>query len=337
MSLIVGQELRGCKATYQIIEVLKGASVFKAAIVTNSSEAALSRHSSRFAVIKSEPIDHRKVIYEREHHNYQDHKISSSHYIRKLFDLIGHSPEDQIAPKPQQRCMVFEWMESELRTVSSSRVRSNPSLPRIIAKSTLKALAVFQDAQGVHTDVNPNNILLSNLAEPSPEVKLADLGNLIGEGYNKMRVQSLPTRAPEVWRGLGCWHTSDVWSLGVTLLHWLASKPIFGPGDKVIDGMTEAWCIAKIIRLIGLPGQPVDPSYLEEFATANFLEAATFTLPESSEQTQFIKVGSLREELERLPRDIVSWECMDFIEHLLILDHNKRPSAKEALSHPYIR
>ena len=50
MSLIVGQELRGCKATYQIIEVLKGASVFKAAIVTNSSEAALSRHSSRLYV-----------------------------------------------------------------------------------------------------------------------------------------------------------------------------------------------------------------------------------------------------------------------------------------------
>ena len=40
---------------------------------------------------------------------------------------------------------------------------------------------------------------------------------VLQEGYDKIRVQSLPTRAPEVWRGLGCWHSSDVWSLGVTV------------------------------------------------------------------------------------------------------------------------
>lgn len=40
---------------------------------------------------------------------------------------------------------------------------------------------------------------------------------VLREGYDKIRVQSLPTRAPEVWRGLGCWHSSDVWSLGVTV------------------------------------------------------------------------------------------------------------------------
>ncbi len=64
-------------------------------------------------------------------------------------------------------------------------------------------------------------------------VKVGDLGNserlprqvrrtmlivaVLQEGYDKIRVQSLPTRAPEVWRGLGCWHSSDVWSLGVTV------------------------------------------------------------------------------------------------------------------------
>lgn len=40
---------------------------------------------------------------------------------------------------------------------------------------------------------------------------------VLQEGYDNIRVQSLPTRAPEVWRGLGCWHSSDVWSLGVTV------------------------------------------------------------------------------------------------------------------------
>ena len=40
---------------------------------------------------------------------------------------------------------------------------------------------------------------------------------VVPEGYAKVRIQSLETRAPEVWRGLGCWPSSDVWSLGVTV------------------------------------------------------------------------------------------------------------------------
>ncbi len=39
------------------------------------------------------------------------------------------------------------------------------------------------------------------------------------EGYDLIRLQSLPTRAPEVWRGFGCWQSSDVWSVGVTVSH----------------------------------------------------------------------------------------------------------------------
>jgi serine/threonine protein kinase len=82
-------------------------------------------------------------------------------------------------------------------------------------------------------DINPNNVFLSSIDTPSPVVKVGDLGNsehsplrtprtmlilaVLQEGYDKIRVQSLPTRAPEVWRGLGCWHSSDVWSLGVTV------------------------------------------------------------------------------------------------------------------------
>lgn len=40
---------------------------------------------------------------------------------------------------------------------------------------------------------------------------------VLREGYSTIRTQSLPTRAPEVWQGLGCWHSSDVWSFGVTV------------------------------------------------------------------------------------------------------------------------
>ncbi len=81
--------------------------------------------------------------------------------------------------------------------------------------------------------INPKNVFLSGINGPSPVVKVGDLGNgeyLLDqllptaltiaasyEGPNQIRVQSLPTRAREVWRDLRCWYSSDVWSLGVTV------------------------------------------------------------------------------------------------------------------------
>lgn len=175
---------------------------------------------------------------------------------------------------------------------------------------------------------------------------------VLREGYDKIRVQSLPTRAPEVWRGLGCWHSSDVWSLGVTvsfslsistsanqekLAHWLASSAIFGAEDKIVQGLTEAWCIAKIRRLIGPLGPPVNNAeYEEEFLVAEEL-GSTFEHPDTKVETQFITVGTLRQELEKLPGPKVSSELLDFIESLLVIDHTKRPTALEALRHSYLQ
>ena len=176
---------------------------------------------------------------------------------------------------------------------------------------------------------------------------------VLKEGYDIIRVQSLPTRAPEVWRGLGCWPSSDVWSVGVTvsyipsypigsrlieqLTRWLSPSLIFGAKDKIVKGLTEAWCIAKIRRLIGPLGPPVNPDYEEEFVVAEHLESTTFEHPDTKLGTQFIKVGTLRQELEHLEHPKVSPELIDFIEYLLVMDHTKRPTASEALQHPYLQ
>lgn len=37
------------------------------------------------------------------------------------------------------------------------------------------------------------------------------------EGVNGEQAQMLETCAPEVWKGLGVWPTSDVWSVGITV------------------------------------------------------------------------------------------------------------------------
>lgn len=121
------------------------------------------------------------------------------------------------------------------------------------------------------------------------------------------------------------------------MAHWLSPSPIFGAKDKIVEGLTEAWCIAKIRRLVGPLGPPVSPEYEEEFLVAEHLESSTFKHPDTNLETHFIERGTLRQELERLPGPKVSSELIDFIEYLLVVDHTKRPTAAEALQHPYLR
>ena len=53
--------------------------------------------------------------------------------------------------------------------------------------------------------------------------------------------------------------------------------------------------------------------------------------------TKLIEEGTLREELQRLSDPSVSLQILDFIESLLVVDHSKRPTASEALQHPYLQ
>ena len=122
----------------------------------------------------------------------------------------------------------------------------------------------------------------------------------------------------------------------IKLAHWLSHSTIFGPGDKIVQDLTEAWCIAKIQRLVGHIQPPVDSKYEEEFGLAEYLETQSFRPPGSSSERQFIIKGTLRQELGKLSAPKVSPALLDFIEFLLVVDHEKRPTAVEALQHPYL-
>jgi len=100
--------------------------------------------------------------------------------------------------------------------------------------------------------------------------------------------------------------------------------------------MTEAWCLAKMIRLAGALEAPIKPEYGEEFATAEFLERETFIHPATGVEEKFIKLGTIRQELEAVPGHKIDVSCIDFIESLLVVDHAKRPTAREALKHPWL-
>ncbi len=70
---------------------------------------------------------------------------------------------------------------------------------------------------------------------------------------------------------------------------------------------------------------------------AGELSTGTYIDPESDGPASYIDVGTLRQELESLSGPKVDPGLLDFIDSLLIVDHTKRPTAAEALEHPYLR
>lgn len=115
------------------------------------------------------------------------------------------------------------------------------------------------------------------------------------------------------------------------------STTIFGKADKLVDGLSETWCIAKIIRLIGPIETPVKSEYDVDFEVAAFLASETFIHPATSQPTKYISVDTLRKELERFPRDLFPLDLIEFLEFLLVIDHTQRPTAREALKHHFLR
>jgi serine/threonine protein kinase len=92
-----------------------------------------------------------------------------------------------------------------------------------------------------------------------------------------------------------------------------------------------------MIRLVGPLDGPIVPEFQEEFDITGALEQSTFAHPLTGLEEQCIKLGTIRQELEKVSGSKIEKGCIDFIESLLAVDHTKRPSAKEALEHPWLR
>jgi hypothetical protein len=118
------------------------------------------------------------------------------------------------------------------------------------------------------------------------------------------------------------------------LSHWLYGGAIFGASDKLIEGHTEAWCIAKLQSLVGKLGACADyPPYENEFELAEQLVSMKL----GPGHDKLIKINTLRQELQSLSDPSVSTRFIDFIDYLLVIDMTKRPMARDALQHSYLK
>ena len=199
-----------------------------------------------------------------------------------------------------------------------------------IAKQLLEALELIH-AQGlIHCDLKPENILLKSFSRC--QVKVIDLGSsCFGSDRLSSYIQSRSYRAPEVV--LGCLpYTSsvDLWSLGCILAELWTGYVLFQ------NDSTQS-LLARILGIIGpipkhmlLAGQQTDQFFLPNGGDL-FIE-----LDQAPDDNRLLQVlVPKRTSLFQRMR-IEDPEFLDFLASLLQIDPDLRPSAGQALRHPWL-
>lgn len=200
-----------------------------------------------------------------------------------------------------------------------------------IAKQLLAALDYVHSLRLIHCDLKPENILVKSYSNCF--VKVIDFGSsCFVDDHLSSYVQSRSYRAPEVMLGLPYDQKIDLWSLGCILAELWTGYVLF-QNDSVQS------LLARIIGIIGdfpyhlmTRGRYV-PQYFTQDGQLYQELTDSPTCPDRGRRLHLLvpKKTSLQ---QRMCTD--SKEFLDFMERLLTLDPSKRPTAAEALRHPWI-
>ncbi|KAF0906796.1 hypothetical protein E2562_012581 [Oryza meyeriana var. granulata] len=214
--------------------------------------------------------------------------------------------------------VVFELMESDLHQV----IKANDDLTKehyqFFLYQLLRALKYIHTANVYHRDLKPKNIL----ANSNCKLKICDFG-LARVAFNDTPTTIFWTdyvatrwyRAPELCGSFFSKYTPaiDIWSIGCIFAEVLTGKPLF-PGKNVVhqlDLMTD---------LLGTPSMDTISRVRNEKAR-RYLSSMRKKEPILFSQ-KFPSADPL---------------ALDLLQKLLAFDPKDRPTAEEALAHPYFK
>jgi len=183
----------------------------------------------------------------------------------------------------------------------------------------LKALDFCHSVGIMHRDVKPHNIMIDHERR---QVRLIDWG--LAEFYHpgteyNVRVASRYFKAPELLVDYKMYdYSTDLWSLGCMFAGLIFRKEPFFHGHDNID---------QLVRIVRVLGTDELEAYLGKY---NIKLGRQFdgVIGRNQRKPWSAFIAPRCEHL-------TSAAALDFCDKLLRYDHQERPTAKEAMSHPY--
>ncbi|KAH9304399.1 hypothetical protein KI387_008803, partial [Taxus chinensis] len=205
---------------------------------------------------------------------------------------------------------VFEYMEYNLYQIMKDRFTPFSETEIInFCYQMLQGLSYMHRNDYFHRDLKPENILVTN-----DTIKIADFGlarEVLSHPPYTDYVSTRWYRAPEVLLQSPTYTTAiDMWAVGAILAELFTLQPLF-PGESELD---------EIYKICGVLGTPDYDSWPEGMQLA---AAMNFNFP----QFQPTNLSAL------VPR--ASPEAIDLIMRLCSWDSRRRPTAEQALNHPF--
>ena len=267
-------------------------------------------------------------------HNHTTHPAPPSRYrryIKRHDELDAHNVlhmHDFFYHK-EHLFIVCELLRDNLYEFSkfNREEASEPyfTLPRLrrISRQCLAALRYIHSLNLIHCDLKPENILIKSYSRC--EVKVIDFGSsCFTSDHLSSYVQSRSYRAPEVILGMAYDHKIDIWSLGAIVAELLTGVVLF-QNDSV------ASMLARIAGIVG----PFPPEMLSRGRHAHkyFIDGVVYERDAETGSTFLLqpKGTSLRHRLDTDDELFLS-----FVGSLLCLNPDDRPTAEQALQHPWI-
>lgn len=214
--------------------------------------------------------------------------------------------------------IVFELLGDSLFALNSnSEFRSslrNTHLAKI-ANQVLTSLAFIHSQEIVHSNINLKTILLASNNQrknqlKEVEIKITGFGNSFNLKTQNISTQSQVSTAPEVMNQGLYTKKMDIWDLGCMLIELIT-------GSNIFEGINSKETLKKV-RNIQIKMCLGDlPEEEGELVGGFFLD----------------NLGSV-ERIEDIAKGDKVLE--EFLKMVLTIDHNKRPSAEEALNHPFV-
>ncbi|EPQ28145.1 uncharacterized protein PFL1_04472 [Pseudozyma flocculosa PF-1] len=169
------------------------------------------------------PAIHRQILRELSFN-----RTCHSDYIVRYYGAFLEEQDTTISI-----CMEFceaGSLDAIYKKVKSRNGRTGEKVLGKVAECVLKGLSYLHERKIIHRDIKPSNILVTRQGQ----IKLCDFG-VSGELINSVAGTFTGTSyymAPERIRGLPYSITSDVWSLGLTILEVASNRFPFPPeGD----------------------------------------------------------------------------------------------------------